>query len=42
MANKRQPDGEPKFNGEIRKTRNQWKGEDEYWKFNGNTWERAW
>ena len=42
MANKRQPDGQPKFNGEIRKTRNQWIGEDEYWKFNGNTWERAW
>jgi hypothetical protein len=42
MANKRQPDGQPKFNGEIRKTRNKWVGEDEYWKFNGNTWERAW
>ena len=41
MANKRKPEGEPKFNGEIRKTYDLWNQGDEYWKWNGNDWELA-
>ena len=32
----------PRFDGEIRRTYNQWIGEENFWKFNGNTWEKAW
>ena len=41
MANKRKPEGEPQFNGEIRKSYDWINQGDEYWKWNGNDWELA-
>jgi len=37
----RKPEGEPKFNGEIRKSYDWLNQGDEYWKWNGNDWELA-
>ena len=31
----------PRFDGEIRRTWNKWIGEENFWKFNGNSWEKV-